>query len=81
MIIMRSQQQWQVIIIRRRFKSNKRRENIVPLQPHVLVPFSNVDNTNDIPFSLHDYLELVDWSGRHIDPRRRGILNQTSPNY
>ena len=63
----------------RQFKSNKRKENSAPLQPHVLIPFSNVDNTNDIPFSLHDYLELVDWSGRHIDPKKTGYIESKEP--
>ena len=43
------------------------------------MPFSNVDNTNDIPFSSHDYLELVDWSDRHIDPKKTGYIESSNP--
>jgi len=51
----------------------------VPQQPNMLVPFAGIENTNDIPFALNDYLELVDWSGRHIDPKKTGYIDQTEP--
>ncbi len=70
----------------KQFKSHQRlaqrhktKEYSVPLQPTTLVPFASVENTNDIPFSLHDYLELVDWSGRHIDPKKTGYIAASEP--
>ncbi|NRA62753.1 MAG: transposase [Psychrobium sp.] len=74
--------QWRIKQLKshqRHIKSIKCNEHSVPLQPKVLVPFSNVHNTNDIPFSLHDYLELVDWSGRHIDPKKTGYIESSEP--
>ena len=63
----------------RQAQRHKTKEYSVPLQPTTLVPFTSVENTNDIPFSLHDYLELVDWSGRHIDPKKTGYIAASEP--
>ena len=35
---------------------------------------ANEQETNGIPFSLLDYIELVDWSGRIIREDKRGII-------
>jgi len=51
----------------------------VPEQPGALMPLVNRSDTNDIPFCLNDYLELVDWSGRHIDPRKTGYIDSSTP--
>ncbi|MFA0813212.1 hypothetical protein [Microbulbifer epialgicus] len=32
-----------------------------------------------LPFQLDHYLELVDWSGRHFDPRKRGCITENTP--
>ncbi|WP_444925424.1 hypothetical protein ACJJI4_12960 [Microbulbifer sp. TRSA002] len=32
-----------------------------------------------LPFLLDHYLELVDWSGRHLDPRKRGAIAVNTP--
>ncbi|WP_444914058.1 transposase [Microbulbifer sp. TRSA007] len=32
-----------------------------------------------LPFQLDHYLELVDWSGRHLDPRKRGAIAENIP--
>jgi hypothetical protein len=42
-------------------------------QPAKLKPFGGNHIKNTIPFALLDYIELVDWSGRHIDPKKKGI--------
>ena len=45
-------------------------------QPHQLLKFGNNAEPNTLPFKLLDYLELVDWSGRHIDPKKRGHISK-----
>jgi hypothetical protein len=45
-----------------------------------LAPFS--DHTTDaraIPCRMIDYLQLVDWAGRAIDPRKRGNIPPDTP--
>lgn len=37
------------------------------------------DNIQGIPFSLLDYIELVDWSGRIIRADKRGIISSQRP--
>ncbi|WP_157953960.1 hypothetical protein [Microbulbifer sp. A4B17] len=32
-----------------------------------------------LPFRLDHDLELVDWNGRHLDPRRRGSISENAP--
>jgi len=61
-------------------KQSKSNDYTVPQQPSDLVPFAGIDDTNDIPFGLQDYLELVEWSGRHIDPKKTGYITSTEPN-
>ena len=48
-------------------------------QPPSLLPFAGHHNTNNIPFGLSDYLELADWSGRHVDPKKTGFINSAEP--
>ena len=43
-----------------------------------LAPFSE-QSDEGIPFSLNDYLELVDWSGREIKNHKRGYIPATTP--
>jgi len=52
----------------------------VSQQPNDLLPFAGVTDTHAIPFSLHAYLELVEWSGRHIDPNKTGFITSHEPN-
>ncbi len=48
-----------------------------------LLPFagdSHQDNAQQhIPYSLIDYIELVDWSGRQIRQDKRGVINCAQP--
>jgi len=48
--------------------------------PHndCLAPFSE-QSDGAKPFSLKDYLELVDWSGREIQNHKRGYIPNTRP--
>ena len=49
-------------------------------QPESLLSFIGADNSDDgIPFGLKDYLELVDWSGRHIDLLKEGYITANEP--
>ena len=43
-----------------------------------LAPFSE-QSDEGLPFSLKDYLELVDWSGREIKNHKRGYIPATTP--
>lgn len=48
-------------------------------QPTALLPFGLSQDINSIAFSLVDYLELADWSGRAIHPHKRGFIDASSP--
>ncbi len=43
-----------------------------------LMPFKD-QNEDGIPFSLKDYLELVDWSGRAVKKHKRGYVPANAP--
>jgi hypothetical protein len=51
-----------------RGKEKPNKDYTTPAQPNTLLPFSGVFDSHALPFSYRDYFELVDWSGRHIDP-------------
>ncbi|MGP5155563.1 transposase [Pseudoalteromonas prydzensis] len=58
----------------------KQKDNIQhESQPSQLKPFGGNHIKNTIPFALIDYIELVDWSGRHIDPKKKGHINKAMP--
>ncbi|MBL4830483.1 MAG: transposase [Aliivibrio sp.] len=52
------------------------------LTPPCLHPFIG-NPTNEmikgIPFRLDDYLEIVDWSGKQINPNKRGAIEAAAP--
>ena len=48
-------------------------------QPKTLLPFAGTNNTKVIPFSYSDYFELVDWSGRHVDPNKTSYIDSDEP--
>ncbi|WP_444944238.1 hypothetical protein ACJJIK_03655 [Microbulbifer sp. ZKSA006] len=51
-------------------------------QPKSLLPLVGGERLNmpkGLPFQLDHYLELVDWSGRHLDPRKRGLIAKETP--
>ncbi|WP_445359600.1 transposase [Microbulbifer sp. ANSA005] len=51
-------------------------------QPKELLPFVGGERLNmpkGLPFQLDHYLALVDWSGRHLDPKKRGAISQKTP--
>ncbi|MCG5517393.1 hypothetical protein [Ectothiorhodospira sp. 9100] len=52
----------------------------VPVKP--LLPFEGAFADREqpgIPFALEDYLSLVDYTGRAIDPRKKGAIADTQP--
>jgi len=53
--------------------------NINNNQPPALLPFGPSQNEGAIAFSLVDYLELADWSGRAIHPQKRGFIDNKVP--
>ena len=38
-----------------------------------------MDQADELPLSLNDYLELVDWSGRAIHPHKNGSIPEYYP--
>jgi hypothetical protein len=40
---------------------------------------SKKETRSCIPFKYQDYLELVDWYGRHIHPRKTGFIRKGTP--
>ncbi|MBQ4863643.1 transposase [Pseudoalteromonas sp. MMG013] len=48
-------------------------------QPTELKPFGGEHLAGTIPFSLLDYFELVDWSGRHVHPKKTGYISRSIP--
>ena len=60
--------------------NNKTRKNTdisVPSQPKSLLPFTPNENSHYLPFSITDYLELIDWSCKLIDLNRQKTTNNT----
>jgi len=53
-------------------------ERILHPEDSLLRPFAERDE-NGIPFSLKDYLELVDWGGREIKHNKRGSIRSHTP--
>ena len=46
-----------------------------------LIPMRRPQTTNVValPIRNRDYLELVEWTGRHIDPKKRGCISKSLP--
>ena len=65
----------------------ERLQKTMQQQPCSLLPFAdcidsadnNANNNTSIPFELHDYLALVDWSGRAILDNKRGSIPAHTP--
>ncbi|WP_216646272.1 transposase [Microbulbifer sp. THAF38] len=58
------------------------RAAILGEQPKKLLPLVGSERLNmpkELPFRLDHYLELVDWSGRHLDLRKRGAITENTP--
>jgi len=53
--------------------------DVNPAQPRYLMPFGSSNDSNAIAFTLYDYLELADWSGRALHPNKNGRIAKDSP--
>ena len=62
-----------------RFQALKQQKicNAVPLMK--LVNSSHQQHKNSFAFSTTDYLELLDWAGRAIAPKKRGFIEGNKP--
>ncbi len=54
-------------------------ESLSNVIPSLLGFTARLDDDQGLPFSLTDYLELVDWSGRAIHPHERGKIADAVP--
>jgi len=54
-------------------------KNTPPLMPFEEAQTNNISKKT-IPFNLHDYLELVDWTGRSIRSDKKGHISDITPN-
>ena len=52
---------------------------VVSPQPRYLLPFGTSKDKNAIHFTIKDYLELADWSGRAVHPKKRGFISPSQP--
>jgi hypothetical protein len=51
-----------------------------PFRPASLMPFDATGRAPwAIPFDFHDYLELVDWTGRVVRPDKRRFVPASTP--
>ena len=48
-------------------------------RPNLMTFGGRMDQPDELPFSLNDYLELVDWSGRAIHPHKPGYIPEHYP--
>lgn len=51
-------------------------------QPEMLLPFVGYlrqEMTEGLPFRLQDYLELLDWTGRHLRKNKAGAIDDALP--
>jgi len=65
-----------------KFRSPDMADTTSPQTEHLtLAPFKtrHNDHKDPLPFSLNDYLELVDWSGRAIREDKRGFIAAAVP--
>ncbi|MEJ6077627.1 hypothetical protein MT391_03620 [Vibrio sp. 1-Bac 57] len=64
--------------------NNKKNRQVYIIKNHclaLLVMNANQNDTQGIPFSLLDYIELVDWSGRIIREDKRGAISSNGLGY
>jgi hypothetical protein len=57
----------------------QRIENRPKEQRIKLIPFDPTNPDHCIPMDLHDYMELVDWTGRSIAPNKKGSIPDQLP--
>ena len=62
----------------RRLKSRKPSQSGPALMPFGENETAERSTTRRIPYAYRDYLELVDWKGRHVHPRKQGFIRPAS---
>ena len=67
--------------IQSRIRADKKQQNSChPIKLQTFIGDENMQQVQGIQFSLHDYLQLVDYTGRAILDNKRGhISNKLSP--
>jgi len=60
-------------------RPSEHQESLGEAVPRLLRFSGRMDDEHGLPFSLDDYLELVDWSGRAIHPDNKGKIPDTAP--
>ena len=60
-------------------QSNPETESLADAIPRLLGFSGRLDDDQGLPFSLEDYLSLVDWSGRAIHPNKSGKISDEIP--
>ncbi|ESP91509.1 MULTISPECIES: transposase [Pseudoalteromonas] len=66
----------------KQFQSSK--ANIRKTEPHIKQPislksFGGREQEHALPFLFLDYLELVDWTGRHLHSKEKGYMSKDMP--
>jgi REP element-mobilizing transposase RayT len=51
----------------------------VPEQPSQLLALNADPALKALPFCLQDYLALIDWIGRYLSPKQRGVIKSSQP--
>jgi len=64
---------------KQQLKPNENSSITVPQQPTNLLIFGNKKFKHTLPFTLFDYLELADFSGRLIQPNKQGSISSSAP--
>ena len=68
--------------IKQKSLSSLPESHIEQIKPAQLMPFTRQDagkQNTSLPYSLTDYLELVDWTGRIVRQDKRGYIKQCAP--
>lgn len=58
---------------------NQPTQSLKQIIPKLLAFANKLDDEHELPFTLIDYLELVEWSGRAIHPSKKGYISENTP--
>ena len=60
-------------------KATSNQDKALNCQPKILLPFDPTKPEEALNLSAQDYFALVDWTGRLIDPRKKGFITASTP--